>query len=273
MDGIFNIIKITSALSAVYANAPAEPHRHNYEEIIIVASGEPVHFIDFNKASIAAPGVIYIAQGKIHQFLPDKYTTGWAIRYKNEFIPESKFHFYSNFEDNTNYTLQTAGCLQKLDTLCAMMLEENAASPPDLTLIKHLLAALLAKLETEGRQRFKKASKAVGTQPESFNNFLKILEQNYQRPEGVQFYADKLNMSVRNLNLVCRSVFNKSVSEIIETRKLIEARRLLMSSALSVSEIGYSLGYNEKTYFSRVFHKKTGLTPTAFREKMQQLLA
>jgi AraC family transcriptional regulator, transcriptional activator of pobA len=273
MDKIFDIIKITPALSAIYAKAPAQPHRHNYEEIIIVATGQPVHFIDFNKAGITAPVVIYVAQGKIHQFMPDKLTTGWAIRYKNEFIPESKFHFYSNFEDNTNYSLQSPGCLLKLETLCAMMLDENATIPPDISIIKHLLAALLAKLETEGRQRLGHAAKAGGTQLVSFNSFLKILDQHYQRPEGVQFYADKLHMSVRNLNLVCKLVFNKSVSAIIETRKLIEARRMLMSGVLSVAEIGYALGYNEKAYFSRVFHKKTGLTPTAFREKMQQLLA
>ena len=273
MDQYFQIIKITPALSIQYAAAPSKPHRHDYEEIIIVAAGHPQHFIDFNKEAIAPPKVIYVAQGKIHQFLPDNETLGWAIRYKNEFIPDTRFHFYSQFEDNINYSLESEGCLDKLNALCEMMLDEYNAGPPDFIMIKHLLAALLAKLESEGRQRFKQENNAVNTQLVAFNNFLKILEQNYKRPEGGQFYADKLNMSVRNLNLTCQAVFNKSVSAIIETRKLIEARQLLINTALSVAEIGYKLGYSEKAYFSRVFHKKTGLTPTEFRQQMQSLLA
>jgi AraC family transcriptional regulator, transcriptional activator of pobA len=273
MDQAFDIIKLTPELSRQYAITPSKLHRHDYEEIIIVKSGSPQHFIDFHKETLVPPVGIYVAQGKIHQFLPDHHTEGWAIRYKNEFIPESRFHFYSKFLDNINYPLQTTDCIGKFDTLCEMMLDENKKSPPDFNLIKHLLAALLAKLESEGRQRFLQETNSSNTQLITFNNFLKILEQNYKRPEGVQFYAEKLNMSVRNLNLVCQSIFNKSVSEIIETRKLIEARQLLINSILSVSEIGYELGYNEKAYFTRVFTKKTGLTPTEFRNKMSALIS
>jgi AraC-like DNA-binding protein len=59
----------------------------------------------------------------------------------------------------------------------------------------------------------------------------------------------------------------------VETRKLIEARQLLINTNLSISEIGYELGYNEKAYFSRVFTKKTGLTPTDFRGQMAAMLS
>ena len=89
----------------------------------------------------------------------------------------------------------------------------------------------------------------------------------------MEFYAEKLNMTARNLNLITRSVFGKSATEIIETRKLREARRLLLTTEKSVSEIGFELGYNEKSYFSRVFRKKTGATPTAFRTQALDLIS
>lgn len=273
MTQSFEILKFTTELSIQYADAPPKPHRHDYEEIIIVAKGNPQHFIDFNKETIIPPLVVYVAQGKIHQFLPSTYIEGWVIRYKNEFIPQSRFHFYSNFLDNINYPFKTEDCLNKLNNICEIMLDEFKSASPDFTMIKHLLLALLAKLEAEGKHRFRQESNSNNTQLISFNNFLKILEDNYKRPEGVEFYADKLNMSVRNLNLICQSIFNKSVSEIVETRKLIEARQLLLYSDLSISEIGYELGYNEKAYFSRVFTKKTGLTPTDFRNRMLALLS
>ncbi|GAB2811271.1 AraC family transcriptional regulator [Ferruginibacter profundus] len=273
MTQSFNIIKLTPELARQYAGTPSQPHRHNYEEIIIVAKGSPQHFIDFNKETITPPLVIYVAQGKIHQFLPDVNTEGWAIRYKNEFIPQSRFHFYSNFSDNINYTFETDNCLDKLNGLCHMMLDEFKQPQINYTMIKHLLLALLSKLEEEGKHRFRQESASSNTQLISFNNFLKILEENFKRPEGVEFYAGKMNMSVRNLNLICHAIFNKSVSEIVETRKLIEARQLLLNTDLSISEIGYELGYNEKAYFTRVFTKKTGLTPTDFRQQMSSMLS
>jgi YesN/AraC family two-component response regulator len=54
---------------------------------------------------------------------------------------------------------------------------------------------------------------------------------------------------------------------------LIEAKKLLVTTDKSVSEIGFELGYNEKSYFTSVFKKKAGQTPTEFREEMRALIS
>ena len=113
----------------------------------------------------------------------------------------------------------------------------------------------------------------LSTQNITFKNFLKILEENFRRSEGVEFYAEKLFMSARNLNLICQNILQQSVSEIIETRKLIEAKNLLISTDKTISEIGYELGYNEKSYFTSVFKKKSGQTPSDFRDEMSKLIS
>lgn len=79
-------------------------------------------------------------------------------------------------------------------------------------------------------------------------------------------------MSARNLNLICRNILQRSVSEIIETRKLTEAKNLLIHSKKTISEIGFELGYNEKAYFTKVFKKKAGVTPSEFRNEMKKIL-
>jgi AraC-like DNA-binding protein len=99
------------------------------------------------------------------------------------------------------------------------------------------------------------------------------LEEHYKEPKDVNFYADKLFMSSRNLNLICQNILQQSVSEIIEIRKLTQAKNLLMSTDKNVAEIGYELGFNEKTYFTHAFKRKAGLTPTEFREEIQKLLS
>jgi AraC-like DNA-binding protein len=160
-----------------------------------------------------------------------------------------------------------------MNDLCEIMLRENRQEPVDYTMIRHLLNAILSKLESATKKEFLDEKVTGNSQIITFNNFLQILEYNYKRPVGVEFYADKLNMSSRNLNLISQSVFGKSITEIIETRKLSEARRLLLNSDKTVSEIGFGLGYNEKSYFSRVFRKKTGTTPTAFRSRLHSIIS
>jgi AraC family transcriptional regulator, transcriptional activator of pobA len=265
----FLIEKITGEIAREIRKTPVQPHRHDYEELLILRQGELDHFIDFRKEHVSAPVVIYIAEGKIHRVMPDENLRGWVIRYKTEFIPDSKFHFYSSFLDTINYTLSSDLSLDSIDALCEVMLSESCQPDVNQPTIRHLLKAVLSKLEAERDRLFIVDPGSWNTQQTAFNNFLRILEDNFKRPEGVQFYADKMNTSVRNLNLITHSIFGKSVSEIIETRKLIEARQLLLTSGLSVSEVGYELGYSEKSYFSRVFRKKTGLTPTDFRKEMQ----
>jgi AraC-like DNA-binding protein len=64
-------------------------------------------------------------------------------------------------------------------------------------------------------------------------------------------------------------VVHQSVSEIVETRKLLEAKTLLVTTDKTVAEIGFELGFNEKTYFTHVFKKKAGVSPSDFRKEMR----
>ena len=268
MNVPFKIIKLTKEFIEPVLLDPIPTHRHDHEELLIITHGKPVHSLDYVKEVLQSPVIVYVAQGKIHNFLPDIETEGWVIRYKNELVPESRFHFYSNFLDQINYPLSEDYCSTTLHSLCEIMLKEYQEEVINYQVIKYLLSALLTKLEADSKKEYLDNTYSNRSQIVTFNSFLKILEFNYMRPEGADFYAEKLNMSPRNLNLISQSVFGKSITEIIETRKLIEARNLLLNSGKSVSEIGYELGYNEKSYFTRVFRKRTGVTPSEYREKM-----
>ena len=268
----FEIFELTKEVVEKFVAGTFKPHRHDWEELLIITSGNPGHFIDFTQTALETPVAVFVAKGKIHSFIPDLNTRGWAIRY-SDFIPESRFNFYSNFTDNINFHLGTDFDIHTLKGLCEMMLKEYQQELPGFAVIKHLLNALLTKLETHSHQELFSPKSSGNSQLVTFNNFLKILESNYHRPDGADFYADKLNMTARNLNHISQAVFGSSIKEIIETRKMVEARALLLNSEKTVSEIGFDLGYQEKSYFSRVFHKRTGLTPTEFKEQMQAVIS
>lgn len=269
MNKLFDIFELSGEKAEKYIENPDKPHRHTYEEIIVAFEGTFEHYIDFKREVISAPAIVYVAMGKMHQVLPSKDIKMWGLRYKNEFASESALHFYAKFLENPHFKFKTVQCMERLLQLCDMMYYEYAQESPDLNIIRHLLNAFLAMISSESRRSNSNEVQINKSQVSAFNNFLKILENNFRRAEGVQFYAEKMNTSARNLNIICDSVFGKSVSEIIETRKLIEAKQMLMYSDKSVSEIGFELGYNEKSYFTRVFTKKTGFTPTEFKAKAE----
>lgn len=275
MDQLFKIYRLTLEETLRIATLPNNPHNHDYEELIIAMEGELEHFIDFDTNTYAAPFVSFITKGKVHRVKPalkDGKCDMWVVRFKSEFIPEITFSLYSFYHNYATITTQKDDCFNRLVTLCEMMDREYNMPQPNLSIIKHLLSALFMMIENE-RKKADPENDLLKTNSIIFKNFLALLENNFRRPEGVDFYAEKLFMSARNLNLICQQIMQKSVSELIETRKLIEAKNLLIYTDKTVSEIGFELGYNEKAYFTRVFKKRTGQTPTDFKDAMQKLIS
>lgn len=273
MNGQFKIFELTKELIEDIISRTYDPHFHDFEELILVTGGSLEHFIDFKMEVLDAPIACYVSMGKMHKLLPRNDLRGWVINYKTEFIPDSTLSFYSGFFNSTNIPLTSGTCINRFINLCQIINSEYNQEFIDYTTIRHLVSGLVAMIEAERKRNSPVDNVVKNSQIATFNNFLKILEKNYRNNEGVSFYADKMNMSERNLNLICKNNFSKSVSEIIETRKLIEAKRMLLYSDKSVSEIGYELGYNEKSYFTRVFHSRMEITPTRFREMTRPIIS
>lgn len=274
MNETFKIFRVDADEARRLAKSANKPHNHDYEELIIGMKGRLEHFIDFKNETFRAPFVSFVAKGKIHRvqmMLENDDCDLWVIRFKSEFIAETTFQLYANFHDNATLESEPGMCFNRLATLCDMMHGEMQAKAPDYGVIRHLLGALFTMIESERRKRHPEGQANLRTQSITFKNFLRILEENFRRPEGVEFYAEKLFMSSRNLNLICQNILQQSVSEIIETRKLVEAKNLLASTDKPVSEIGFELGYKEKAYFTHVFKRKSGQTPTEFRDEIRKL--
>lgn len=272
----FKIFRVNTDDAQKIIVSENEPHHHSFEELIIGTEGQLEHFIDFKSTVLHAPFVSFVTRGKVHRVKPvmnDGKCEMWAIRFKSEFIPETTFQLYSLYHDNASMELPADNRFCRLATLCEMMSEEMEQSAPDYAIIRQLLETIFTMIESERRQLQSGEEEQLTSHSITFKSFLSILEENFRRNVGVAYYAEKLFMSSRNLNNICHQILQQSVSEIIETRKLIEAKNLLSTTDKTISEIGFELGYNEKAYFTHVFKKKTGQTPTAFRREMERLIS
>lgn len=100
--------------------------------------------------------------------------------------------------------------------------------------------------------------------------FIQLVERNFFKHHDVASYANILNISAKALNKrICKhSCYTPN--EIIKRRIILEAKRLLVYTHLSVKEIGYKLGYDDPSYFIRFFSKQVKTAPQTFRLHFQR---
>lgn len=103
--------------------------------------------------------------------------------------------------------------------------------------------------------------------------FLELLERQFPIDDSRQqlslrtpsSFANQLSIHVNHLNRVLKKTTKKSTSEIIQARILQEAKILLRHSSWNISEIAYTLGFNEVTHFNKFFKQQVSLSPSSFR--------
>lgn len=276
MNQLFKIYRLDEAEAIKINSEPNEPHQHDFEELIIGMEGELEHFIDFKTTTFEAPLVSFVTKRKMHRVVPklkNEKCNMWVIRFKSEFIPETTFQLYAYYHGHATLKIPCGESFDRMVALCEIIDGEIKMENPDYSVVRHLLSALFFKIESQRNKILPGESELATTQNTTLQNFLRILEENYHRQVGVEFYAEKLFMSARNLNLICKNILHQTVSKIIKTRKLMEAKNQLTHSDKNISEIGFELGYNEKAYFTNVFKKRTGQTPSEFREEMKKVLS
>jgi AraC family transcriptional regulator, transcriptional activator of pobA len=115
-------------------------------------------------------------------------------------------------------------------------------------------------------------------QPELFNrldglrepfilqNLKDAIEKDFKIKHSASDYADVLNISVKALAKITKSYFNKTLTDLISERIIIEAKRELYLTNRSVKEIAFNLGYNDEHYFSRFFKNNADVSPQMYRD-------
>ena len=95
-----------------------------------------------------------------------------------------------------------------------------------------------------------------------------MIEENFRTLKLPKEYADAMNMTTRHLNRICQQSLNQSTGKLILTRIIIEAKRMLVHSDTSVNAVADYLGYEDYSYFVRLFKKEVGETPKQFQLRL-----
>jgi AraC-like DNA-binding protein len=109
----------------------------------------------------------------------------------------------------------------------------------------------------------------VSMDQDFFRNFSRLVNIHYKEKHSVADYADLLNLAPKTLSNKFHKLNLENPNEMIKNRIVLEAKRLLLYSELTIKEIAYQLGYEDPAYFNRIFTQKSGKTPAAFRKEIK----
>jgi AraC-like DNA-binding protein len=85
--------------------------------------------------------------------------------------------------------------------------------------------------------------------------------------KSVAAYAQQLNITEKRLNIATSNVLGKTAKMVIDDHVVIEARRMIAFTSLSIKEIGFELGFSQTTHFIKYFTKHAGMSPATFRQQ------
>lgn len=135
-------------------------------------------------------------------------------------------------------------------------------------------SALLAIIVLALRGRLKKADRAAESRQRTLVARLRErIEERFRLRETVSDYAAALGASETTLRLACATIAGRSPAAMLDQRALLEAQRNLLFSDLTISEVAYSVGFDDPAYFSRFFAKAVGLPPREYRKAQRNIRA
>ena len=98
-----------------------------------------------------------------------------------------------------------------------------------------------------------------------FQRFNQMVDGHFHQHWTVPDYASELHLTESRLTDICRRFANRPPKRLIFDRQLREARRLLLFSDNTVSEIAWQLGFKDPAYFARFFNRLVGCSPSRYR--------
>jgi len=133
-------------------------------------------------------------------------------------------------------------------------------------MLRVLLKSLIIRTTRLIKKQNQLISKDTSPKKELLRQFNILVETHFRKEHQVSFYADQLFKSAKTLSNSF-SLLNTSPLQIIHNRIILETKRLLIYSDLSLKEIAFEIGFSDTSNLSKLFKKKVGQSPLAFRRE------
>ncbi|HEY8402174.1 MAG TPA: helix-turn-helix transcriptional regulator [Cytophagaceae bacterium] len=250
--------------------------RNNYYTLIYISEGQGKVKADFNEYLYPEKSLFFFSPYQPYIIYPEHTLKGVAIHFHSDFfciyrypaeVASYNYLFNSIYEapfiqlhsENEEHFLIHKNFI--LDELRNDNVNKNEVIISYLKIL--LLKASRIKQSVTKQSATENASVKDGT---VLQNLMDSIEKFYNTKHSASDYASLLCMTPTALAKLTKQHFNKTLTELISERIIIEAKRELYLTSKPIKEIAYSLGFNDEFYFSRFFKKNTDVSPQLYRE-------
>jgi len=261
-----------------YPHRTEQPHRHAYYEICIFVNGSGSHMIDFKTFDIKSHSIHFLTPGQVHRISREENYHGFLLVFSREFYSLGiqdedllmTLPFFNNNSSEPLLNLDEEEFAELHDIIEHLRRDYKRDSEIREDVLRSYLHIFLLKCRYFFNQKYLDSNVINNPGFAKVNKFRKLVEQNFTKIHLVKEYADLLFETPAQLNKVVKSITGENASEFIIKRIVLEAKRLLIYTGLSNKEIAFKMNYDDPSYFSRLFRKKVGVSPSQFRAQMKK---
>ena len=250
-----------------------KPHRHNFHLLVLFTNGNGKHEIDFTQYDIK-PGSLFVLQpGQIHHWELSPDIQGYIFFYSQEIY--NLYFGHKKLEDYPFYqsVMNQPEIYFEPDELATILPYFDLIIAENQTNLSKKADQLLNLLDCIHIAISRKYLSTTNHKAHSYNYKIHQLEQllelYYKTQKSPSFYAGQMNITLKHLNRICKNILNQTATELITNRVILEAKRLLTNASKTINQVADNLGFENYSYFTRLFKKQTGLTPSEFRKNLK----
>lgn len=248
-----------------------QPHRDNHHLLLLLKEGWAEATVDLKTVRVQAPAIGMIYQDQVHHVKEYAPMKGYTLTFEPAIMPAALQHALEEPRAHGMLWTGDAVLIQELFTLADTLyaLKQKPAQALVNQAMQSLLHAMLYLLA--GASPITASVKNSDKRGEKITrDFLQLLQQHYRQWTRPAVYATALSITTSHLNDSVRTATGFSVSHHIQEAMMLEAKRLLSHTGMSVKEITYAVGLEDHGYFSRLFKKVVGQTPLQFRQQFRE---
>ena len=249
------------------------PHRHNFYTVLLVKKGNGSHTIDYTTYPIAARQLFFVSPGQVHHVAENECSYGYVLLFTVDFLRNSSIEvsFIENLQLFNDYGESPPLILtdQQLETLSGHCEQILSLEQSNLKYRDDAIGAMLKLFLIHANSYAAPEDDSTymaGSGHDLLRRFKLLVEQNYNQWHDAASFANELGITADHLNRTVKTLIGKTVKDYIQSRLIVESKRLLAFSTLSNKEICFSLGFSDPANFSAFFKKHTGTSPSAFRK-------
>jgi AraC family transcriptional activator of pobA len=250
-----------------------QPHAHrDLHQLLVIFTGGGEMEAETQREPFRAPALLIVPAGVVHGFSFAQDTEGYVVTLADTLLRDlgrDERSFRSLFAAANCASLEAdpVHFQEFADTLPKLRRELVWSAPASAAAATARLTTLLVSAVRALHQPSEVASAAGNARAALVARLREKIEIHLRSGWSVTQYAQALNVTPARLRAACIEVTGKTPTRVLEERLLLEAKRNLTYTNMTIAQIAYYLAFTDPAYFSRFFSKLAGESPAAFRRR------